>query len=165
MHGSDWLALMRKIPVDLHDAVAVTLTNNTELVVQQVFRIDREFMVLKARISGTTDAVRVAVVPYHQIAFVSMLREVPEANVFKLFGQGVASPAPVVRQVAEHVETLMPEVRDDSTPVEFELSAAPAPMPIQPAEPESVASTAKPGQVSKSILLARLRERLGQKSR
>ena len=168
MIGADWLALFRKIPSELHDAVAIMLIDSTELIVQQVFRIDREFIVLKARLSGTTDGTRITVVPYSQIVFVSLMKPVPENDILGLFGKGVASPAPVVRHVVEQMETPMPDDDRPNTPAEFELPPVPVPtMVVSPAEtdstPGSTTGNPRPGQVSKSILLARLRERLGQK--
>ncbi|MBX9679192.1 MAG: hypothetical protein K2X38_10550 [Gemmataceae bacterium] len=162
MIGSDWLALFRKIPPELHDAVAIMLIDGTELIVQQVFRIDREFIVMKARLSGTTDGTRITVVPFSQIVFVSLMKPVPENDILNLFGKGIASPAPVVRHVVEQLETPLPEDDRPTTPVEFELPAAP-PAVMATSEADSTVSNPRPGQVSKSILLARLRERLGQK--
>jgi hypothetical protein len=160
MIGADWLTLLRKIPPDLHDAVALMLVDGTELIVQQVFRIDREYIVMKSRLSGTTDGTRITVVPYSQIVFASLMKPIPEADVIQLFGKGVASAAPVVRPVIAETETPVPDDDRPSTVSEIELP--PAPVAANPV-PEPEPANPRPGQVSKSILLARLRERLGQK--
>lgn len=167
MHGSDWLAILRKIPPELHDCLSVTMINGTELIVQQVYRLDREFMVMRSRLSGTTDGTRLTLVPYGQINFLAFLRAIPEADIGALFGRGIATaaPAPVVR-VIEETAPAAAEESQESGPMEFELPptvAAPE-MPGQPAATPPPPASVKPGQLSKSILLARLRERLGQKT-
>ncbi|MFO0863881.1 MAG: hypothetical protein U0744_04350 [Gemmataceae bacterium] len=163
MIGTDWLALLRNIPPELHDSVAIMLVDGTELIVQQVFRIDRDYIVMKSRLSGTTDGTRITVVPYSQIVFVSLMKPIAENDVVNLFGKGIATPGPVVRHVVEQAETPRPESDRPSTVSEFELPSMPSSDAATAAPDPEPAANPRPGQVSKSILLARLRERLGQK--
>lgn len=171
-----WLHVLQRLPADYYDSIAIVTTTGTELVVQQVFKLERDFMVIRARTSGTMDSGRTSIVAYAQIDFIAFNRKMTEEEVGALFKDPVpefAAPQQVAYQPVPHQPVAVGPVSVPAPPKPVARPiAAPEPPPIPvaeiaepatPAAPETPA--AKPGQISKTILLARLRERLAEKTR
>lgn len=143
-----WIALFRRIPANLHDVLSLGLTTGSEIVIQKIVKLEPDFMIIRGRLAGTQDSGRIVMVPYNQLTFVAIGKHLLDTDVEAIFGKG----APVV--AAD-----MP-----SPPAERAES-----LPEQPAEPEQPVSESqtkrnkKPEQASKTVLLAKLRERLKEK--
>ena len=140
-----WIELIRRIPADLHDNLALGLTTGAEVVMQRVVRLDPEFMVIRGRLSGTTDTGRVLMVPYVQLTYVAIARDLKDAEVAAIFTAG----APVAA---------------GDMPVLAAQPAAPEPAPAEaatPGEPAAAANApAKVEQPNKKALLEKLRGQL-----
>ena len=145
MQGSHWIRLFRRIPEELHNTLALGLVTGEEIVVQQLIRMEGEFVIIRGRMSGSTAEGRIMLVPYAQLTLVALNKPLVESEVQAIFGQsesGASAPA---------------------------VSSAPAvdrepPMPPDAAQaPSAAPKLLKPP--SKSVLLARLRERLAEKAR
>jgi hypothetical protein len=157
-----WLQVLQRIPSQYLDTISLVSVTGAEIVIQQVFRIEGDFIVVRARTAGTLDGGRVMVVPYSQVDFLAFNRKMGEDEVMAIFGapfqpMGAAVPA-----------------AGAATPVIAPVPYVPPPAPAAAAAeaeaaelPEAAASDAarRPNQISKSILLARLRERLAEKSK
>jgi hypothetical protein len=162
-----WLHVLQQIPPDYRDAISIVTVTGAELVVQQIFKLERDFMVLRARTAGTMDTGRTIICAYAQIDFVGFNKKMSEEEVMTIFKEPVPEfaapamqyqaiplgapgiPAPLVKPIKPLAET--PEPATGSIPATEPAAENP--------------SSAKPGQISKTILLARLRERLAEKSR
>lgn len=146
MQGSLWVKLLRRIPAELHNSLALGLVTGDEVVVQQLIRLDSDFIIVRGRMSGSTAEGRVMLVPYAQMTMVAVNKQLPEAEVQGMFGQAAPSatappPSPPVAN---------PPVDNQSpNPPRVEIASA--------------ASQLK--APSKSVLLARLRERLAEKAK
>lgn len=142
MHGNEiWIALFRRIPVELQDALSLGLTTGAEIVPQKIIKLDSEFMVLRGRLAGTTDPGRILMVPYAQLTYVSITRVLSDSEVEAIFGK------------AEAPATVAPKA-------EATASAA-APEPAVLAEtPSGFSAPKKKDAPSKTVLLAKLRDRL-----
>src|SRR5262249_4778363 len=114
-------------------------------------RLDADYMILRGRVAGSSEAGRIILLPYNQISSLAINRALLDNDVEALFGDVEASePSPA----ATIPSTAMPTAR-------------PAEKPVSSAAPQAPAATASsrsaaPGshKPSKSILLARLRARL-----
>jgi hypothetical protein len=137
-----WIEMFRRIPVSLHDALALGLTTGSEIVVQKIVTLDPRFMIIRGRLAGTQDTGRVVVVPYNQLTFAAVQRDLKDSEVESMFGQG----APVT-----FAETPMSTADETPRPVEDATVIQPA-APVNPPK--------RPEQVSKGVLLAKLRDRL-----
>ena len=153
MQGSAWIDLLRRIPADLHDALSFGLVTGAEVVVQQLVKMESNFVIVRGRMSGSTAEGRVMMVPYAHMTLVALNKPLAEPDVQALFGKA-ALPA------ASAGATTAAEARPAAdTPV--------------PAKPKSVsdanlpkpAVADQPKPPSKSVLLARLRERLAEKAK
>ena len=155
MQGADWIEVLRRIPANLHDQLALGLVTGAEIVMQQLIRMDNEFLIIRGRMSGSTAEGRVMLVPYSHLTLVAFNKYLNEGDVQDLFGGSapaqIVAPAPVNGVLASlaPAATLAPQL-------------PPAQATLPPPEP---ANGTRPKAPSKSILLARLRERLAEKAK
>ena len=73
-----WIGLFRRIPVDLHDTLALGLTTGSEIVVQKIVKLEPDFMIIRGRLAGTQDTGRLVMVPYPQLTFVAIQRDLKD---------------------------------------------------------------------------------------
>jgi hypothetical protein len=142
-----WTAMFRRIPASLHDTLALGLTTRAEIVIQKIVKLDPDFMIIRGRLAGTQDAGRVVLIPYSQLAFVAVIRDLKETEVEAIFGKGAP---PAVADLPEPAAGEEPE----ATPA-APLEDATLSVPVAAVNPAK-----KPEAVSKTVLLAKLRERL-----
>lgn len=148
MHSAAWIDLLKRIPPAQHDNLMLLTTIGTEITIQGILRLEEEYLVIRGRVAGTTDAGRFFFVPYSQINYLGFLRTVKEADVYALYG--APPPEPTAAKPAETEPSAQ-------APAEGPPATAPVePVPSPPVEPP-VPKDEKP---SKTILLERLRARL-----
>jgi hypothetical protein len=102
MLNASWATLLRQIPADQHDQLMLRTANGTEISVQNLLRIDFEFVVVKGRLSGSQDNGRVFILPYGNIDYFGINRFVKDEEYTALFATVVipdpeakaAPPAP-----------------------------------------------------------------------
>jgi hypothetical protein len=138
-----WIALFRKIPVDLHDTLALGMATGQEIVVQKIVRLDPDFMIIRGRLAGTQDAGRIVSIPYPQLSFVAIQRDLKDTEVDALFGKN--DPAALASLPATV------EITDIERTPEGEAVAN---------EPAAASPAKKADGPSKAVLLAKLRDRL-----
>ncbi len=165
-----WLNVLQRIPTDSHDSISIVTTTGAELVVLQMFRFERDFMVIRARTSGTMDTGRTIIVAYSQIDFLAFNKKMTEEEVGVMFAEPMPEFAPPPMAMAYQPAPFTQPIPLAATTSSRPLPApSPAPQPAAsvdlPPAAEAASGASKPGQISKTILLARLRERLAEKSR
>lgn len=180
MHGPSWIALLRRIPVQYHDSLAFALVTGGEIVVQSLLRLEREFVIMRGRMTGSTDVGRIVILPYSQIVNLAFQRRMTEPEVQAIFGQDFeipirgepASTAPGASEAPEEaalldigpigpVATETPEAPDNSQGDpnnSFALAGDEAAADPAAASAERMKSKLP----SKSMLLERLRARLAE---
>jgi hypothetical protein len=148
-----WIAMFRRIPANLHDTLALGLTTGVEIVIQKIVRLDPDFMIIRGRLAGTQDAGRVVLIPYSQLTFVAVIRDLKEAEVEAFFGKSAPPVTPRAQAELGHEESAASEEPEETpaAPLEDATQCVPAPAVNPPKKPEAV---------SKTVLLAKLRERL-----
>ena len=114
--------------------------------VQKIIRLESEFMIIRGRLAGTHEAGRVQMIPYSQLAFVAVVRDLKDTEVEAIFGKG-APPAfaDLPADGSGDELTLTPETPAEVVPVTD--------------RPAAVPPKKKADAVSKTVLLAKLRER------
>lgn len=158
MHGTDWINVIRRIPAALHDTVSFATVSGSEIMAQDILRLEGDFVVLRGRMAGSQDAGRVIVLPYAQIVNLAINKQLKDNEVQAIFGKDVTptfAPAAAAPDLCEtpHGIAEVPS-REEATPVGAKSSDAKMP----------AAQPGKAAPVSKSLLLARLRQRLADKS-
>jgi hypothetical protein len=154
MQGTAWIGLLRRIPASLQDCLIVMTTTGAEIVLQKLMRLERDFLVALGRLSGSTDQPKVMVLPYDQMTYLSFSKKLTDEELEGAIGKpgsAVANAEP-----SEMAKTAVEGTAD----LPREQPATPQPATPQPAAVVSPTKTPKVAPPSKTILLARLRERL-----
>jgi hypothetical protein len=163
MQSFAWISLLRRIPPDQHDILAIITTVGIEINVKDLLRIEEDHLVLRGRLAGTTDTGRVFFIPYSQINYLGYQKEVKVAQIMAIYGDGPEgqSSVPSSSQAASESAALSAEpVEAELAPVEASPEPEPAPPPDPdppPQEPPKPATQLKIPR--KSGLLERLRAR------
>jgi hypothetical protein len=153
------------------------MNTGIEIALQAVLRLERDFIVVRGRTTGSTDTGRVLIIPFDQINYLAFNRSMTEPEVQALLGPpgslstGAEAPPPASGESAP-VPLDMEAVNAQLAAVSAEARQATqsaADTSTAPPETEAPATAAtptapKPAPVSKSILLARLRARLKENS-
>ena len=127
-----WIALLQRIPSDLHDALALGMATGAEIVVQKIVKLEPEFLMIRGRLAGTQDTGRVVFVPYSQLTYIAVQRDMKDAEMDAIFGKAGAQNA------------------IELSPIAKETGAAAAPVVDSPQKPDP----------NKKALLERLRGQL-----
>src|SRR5947209_2850591 len=93
MQSHDWIALLRLIPAEQHNTLVLTTLSGTDINIDTVLRTELNYLVFRGRTAGSTDEGRVFFLPYRQIDYVQINRQVKEVEIRELFGERVDEPA------------------------------------------------------------------------
>jgi hypothetical protein len=160
MLGASWIGLLRRIPASQHDCLVLVTTTRAEIFVQKVIRLDRDFLVCLGRLAGSTDQGKLHIIPYDQMTYLAFNKKMTEEEIYSVVGK----PGVAVQLVETAPAVVAPVVEETAfEPIEFRMEStsdptAATPQPVAEAPPAT--GGAKVAPPSKSILLARLRERL-----
>jgi hypothetical protein len=155
MQNESWAWLFRRVPPEQHNQLMLVTGSGTEIAVQSLLRIESTFIAIKGRLSGSQDAGRIYFIPYTNIDYFGLQRDVKESEFDAIFGVGVlteVAPAPVAAAPA-------PAPAASPVPV-------PVPLPVEVSLPAStsVSLSGKTPLPLKSEVLERFRSRLGSQS-
>ena len=141
-----WIAMFRRIPANLHDSLALGLTTGSEIVVQRIDKLEPDFMIIRGRLAGTQDSGRVVLIPYAQLTFVAIQKNLKDNEVEAIFGKGAAvGTADLIFAQAPTNDSPGPDPSEE-------------PAPAEPAAEE--AEPAKRSTAQRSALVAKLRNQL-----
>jgi hypothetical protein len=181
MQANTWLALFKRLPQSQHDNLSLVMCGDTEIAIQQIIRLERDFMLVRGRMTGTVDTGVIIVVPYDQIIYMNFVKKLPvdEANeLFKGFqapplvaAATPAAPTPPPIPTSSFLSDLRggaapaPPAVEEFRAVEFtarpEQAEHPSEQTVAEAETPQTGKSGSKGQpISKSMMLARLRARL-----
>jgi hypothetical protein len=189
MQANTWLAVFKRMPQSQHDNLSLVTNIGNEIAIQQIVRLERDFMVVRGRMTGTMDTGVIIVVPYDQISYMNFVKKMPvdQANeLFKNFQApplpAAAAPAPAYAQPAgfQTASQYLPSSQfhassHSQTPpaeefqaVEFSPQQSEAESPAAQEASVDSEDTPKAGgksgskaqPISKTVMLARLRARL-----
>jgi hypothetical protein len=110
MQNHDWIDLLRLIPSDHHNPLVLTTISGMDLIVETILRTELTYLVFRGRISGSTDEGRVFFLPYRQIDFLQINRQVKEVEIRKMYGEFVeenprAATDPLLTSAESSAET------------------------------------------------------------
>jgi hypothetical protein len=147
MQASEWIEMLQHIPPEFHDGLTFQMANGLEINMQQIFRLEENYIVCRGRKMGSADAGETFFVPYdgiNCIAYSKLLKEQviqswfpgPPAHPLQLEAPGEVIPT-VGTDEAEQEAVAEPAPED--TPAAT-APAAPAAPPPAPAAPQPAAS-------------------------
>jgi hypothetical protein len=178
MQGTGWAAVLSRIPAEKHDSLVIVTNTGAEIVLREIVRVENDFLIVRGRMAGSADEGRVIILPFDQVTFLAFNKMLPEAEIKAMFAQGgtrlqgATAPSPpaslppttpiTAPSPAAVAEAAKPAPGDASSPGP---AIATPPPPAESDNPPNVPggkAPARPGQPSKSVLLARLRARLSE---
>jgi hypothetical protein len=95
-----WASVVSQIPAEIQEQLMLVTLAGTEIALQTFLRIDREFMVVKGRLSGSQEAGRIFFIPYAQIDYLGTQQPWKDSDYEQVFGRMVTpadQPVPVAR--------------------------------------------------------------------
>ncbi len=152
MQSASWIALLRRIPANLHDGLVLTLTTGGEVVVQRFVKLDADVAILRGRMAGTQDNGRVVVLPYNNLIAINFTRRMSDAEVDTVFGKNTQAFAASIALSAPAAEV---EASDGNETAGGDDGG-------EADNADGGSAPAKPAMPSKTILIAKLRARLNE---
>jgi hypothetical protein len=156
MQNSAWIGLLKRIPVDQHNSLAIVTTVGIEINIQNVVRIEDDHVVIRGRLAGTTDTGRAFFVPYSQINYMGFGKDMKEPQIRALYGE--TPPAEEIEQKT-HTEPAQPPASEAVVP-----PPPPEPETPPPVEPPRPAPQLKIPRKSGVLERLRARAQLGKTS-
>jgi hypothetical protein len=145
MQSAAWKAIFNRIPREHHEILMVVTSIGIEINVKSIQLLEPDYVVIRGRLGGTTDAGRVFFVPYDQINYLTFNKEIKEEQVAEMLG----TEAPPPRAPIPDGEGILQAAAEAAA-----ATAKEEPAPPPPPEP---AKTAPPGKMA---LLERIRARV-----
>lgn len=87
MQSEEWIDLIRMFPEEQQNRLVLTTHTGVDLNIELILRLEPTYIVFRGRAQGQTDDGRVFFLPYCQIDYLQINREVKEAEVRKLYGE------------------------------------------------------------------------------
>ncbi len=117
MQSELWQWLFRRMPAEQHNQVMLVTRSGIEIAVQALLRIEPGFVAIKGRLSGSTDAGRVFFIPYENLDYFGIQRDVKEEEFDAIFGAGSLTAAAQPRASARP-EPAPPDPEPEPSPAE-----------------------------------------------
>src|ERR1700686_2985013 len=136
MHSAAWTALLARIPPDQHDKLMLVTTIGQEITLYTLLDLTEDYLAVRGRLAGSTDAGRIFFIPYDQINYLGFQKEMKESTFRTMFDlpeppAGEANREPVTQDLpGEEPAVVAPELPPTSEP---------APEPARPALPGKAA--------------------------
>lgn len=144
MRSNSWISLLRHVPEEYHAKLLLVCSSGHEIMLTSIFRMEEDYMIIRGRLAGSTDAGTFVFLPFDQLVYIGFREEIKEAEMEKIWGE--APPAAAVQAAAA------PAAEAPAPPTKPPPAPEPAPMP-------AAAPTATPSPVpGKATLLERLRK-------
>jgi hypothetical protein len=166
MQGPAWISLLRRIPAAQHDCVVLMTTTSAQIVLQRLISLENEFLVGMGRLAGSTEQGRMVVVPYDQLTYLSFNKKLADSDIDTILGKhGDATGEQTTKATTSAGEPDSPNMKleeESSNPDSSNTStpSADAKSPARGAGQEVAKPSPKSAMPSKSMLVARLRQRL-----
>jgi hypothetical protein len=86
MQSGGWVELLRLLPEKQHANLILMTADASEVAVQNLIRLEADYVVLRGRVAGTSDTGLIFFIPYDRIVFARFQKLVPEEMVYRLYG-------------------------------------------------------------------------------
>jgi hypothetical protein len=121
MQSELWQWLFGRVPAEQHNQIVLVTRSGIEIAVQTLLRVEPGFVAIKGRLSGSTDAGRVFVIPYENLDYFGIQRDVKEEEFDAIFGAGPLTAAAQPRAFARS-EPAPPDSEPDASAAEETVS-------------------------------------------
>jgi hypothetical protein len=153
MQSEEWIDLIRMFPEEQQNRLVLTTMTGVDLNIEVILRLESTYIVFRGRAAGQTDDGRVFFLPYRQIDYLQINREVKEAEIRKLYGDladsAAARPASGIFEPANGSGTFPAVAASLSHHGVLASPASPsAPAPAAPLRPSMPGIVARLGSVT-----------------
>jgi hypothetical protein len=146
MQSSAWKAIFNRIPREHHEIMMVVTSIGIEINVRNIQLLEPDYVIIRGRLGGTTDAGRLFFVPYDQINYVTFNKEIKEQQVAEMLGMEAPpekGPIPEGENV-QHATEATPEPEKETAPHAAAEPAKPATPPGKMALLERIRARVRP---------------------
>ena len=125
MQNAEWAAMFRQVPEALHAQLMLVLANRAEIAVENICRLDPNFIAFRGRMGGTTDTGLFFMLPYDQLSGVYLSRVLTDEEIQAILTTPNASAEQRVPSAQGNTER--PSPSHDGTPKQVVPSFGRAP--------------------------------------
>jgi len=170
MDASGWIGVLRQLPPELHDGFSFIMSNGLEIIVQAFMRLDEQHVMIRGRVSGSTDSGRILFLPYDQINVLVYNKLLKDPDVYAWFADvpvaadvqqvgGETAPGPAAAEGEPGAPEAEPEQQPAAAGPPQKPAAQPAPPPPKPAAPQPMPMMGGMSMPAKAAMIERLRKR------
>jgi len=144
MTNVEWVEMLSVIPPDQQNQIVVILHNGCEVMVETIARIEANFLVIRGRVGGTIEEGRGFFLPFSQMLYMRIEREVKISELKGMFGE----------TFADRKSNL------DEPEVEVEIAVVPPvaiPVAVVREKKPTPAGGDDPSSVARALLMERIR--------
>jgi hypothetical protein len=126
MQAAQWIELLQKIPTEDHEILLVGTASGIEISLQSILRIEPEYLLVRGRLSGTTEQGRVFILPYDRLTYLHFTREVPDEKLMRIFGEllSLERGAPTSQETAAETPEAAPTAESPQASKETPAAAS-----------------------------------------
>src|SRR5438552_14269741 len=98
MRSNFWVSVLQLLPEQYHAKLLLVCSSGHEVNIGSIFRMEEDYMIIRGRLAGSTDAGTFVFIPYAQINYIGFREEIKEVEMIKVFGEAgapAAAPPPV----------------------------------------------------------------------
>jgi hypothetical protein len=147
MRREECVDLFKRIPEEMHPQVNFVLRNQFVVTVESIARFEPAFVVFRGREGGTSDDGRAFFIPYEEICYIRIEREVRMGELKKMYGETGYIDS------EDRLETVKKPSASD-TPAPKSALELPTPQPTPTPVP---VTSSDPASIAKQNLLDRIR--------
>ena len=119
MQSSAWIELLRLVPEKQHQNLLVLTAIGNEIAVQDIVRMEPDYLVVRGRLAGTSDLGRAFFIPFDRIVYIGYQKVVPQAELYGLYGATPPERKPEARPTVEEAA----KENEQATPAEARSGA------------------------------------------
>lgn len=169
MRGTAWVSLLKRFSPAEQEKMMLVTGVGIEIAIQQILIIQEDYMLIRGRLSGSSDTGRVFFIPYDHIDHFGWQKPLREEEIIAIFPEAgaVVAPQRVVTPAAAPATPQRPSPAPEPIPGAAPIDAAapseePAPVAAETAPPPPPPEPTPSGRpaVDKEALLERLRARI-----
>lgn len=135
MKNQDWIELIRLFPEAEQNTLVLTTISGVDLNVEMILRTEPNYLVFRGRVSGQLEDGRAFFLPYSQIDFLQMNREVREVEIRSIYGERIEDLRALRDSAILSPPTAEPEMAAELLPAT--PSSPSTPVPVVAARPSS----------------------------
>src|SRR5262249_28473370 len=107
MREVSWATLLRHIPPEQQDGMMLITKAGTEITINNLLRIDHEFVAFRGRLAGSQEGGRLFIVPYDNIDYLGTQKPIKDSDFQETFGN-LVMPEPAAIALEDPVPPLAP---------------------------------------------------------